>query len=216
MRHLSRVIRLLFFALGFYVGAGVLARVLRRLLPFPVPPAMDRLLNPPLRDLAQAPKATLERIGLAPGMRVLEVGVGPGSLTVEAARLVGPEGKLYVIDCQPEMVALAAGKVHEAGLENVEVHLADPKSLPFPDGAFDMAFLVTSLSEIPNRGRAFRELRRVLKPNGRLSVTEAITDPGYSLMAEVVGWAQMVGFELVEQHGTALLYTLNFRSLLGP
>ncbi len=214
MRNLSRLIRLFIGVLGLFVLFQTVWRLWRRL--FPAPSSTSRLLDSPVRELGQPRHDTLRRIGLGPGQRVLELGMGHGYLTIEAAGMLQPEGRLTAVDSEPQMVALVAEKLQRAGLENVELRVADARRLPFPAGTFDTAFLVTALGGIPDKGRALRELRRVLKPNGRLSITEAVTDPDYMLTTEVVGWAQTVGFELVEQHGNALLYTLNFRSLLGP
>lgn len=215
MRHLSRIVKYSLGLLGLFVALQAAVRLLRRLLPQPMPPGL-RFLDSPVREWTLPRASVLKHIGLAPGMSVLEVGLGPGSLTVEAARLVGPQGRLSAVDPEPRMVAIVREKIEEDGLDNVELRVASPTRLPFADGTFDVVFLATVLGEIPDKGRALRELRRVLKKDGRLSVTEAFADADYMLMTEVVGWANTVGFELVEEHGSAFLYTLNFRSLFGP
>ncbi len=216
MRCLSRAVKYFLGLLGLLVAGQALVRLLRRLYPFPMPPGVARLLDSPVREWALPRAHTLQHIGLAPGMKVLEVGPGPGLFTVEAARLIGPQGRIAAVDVEPEMVAQVREKVEGEGLQNVEVRTASVVHLPYPSGTFDLAFLVTVLGEIPDKGRAMRELRRVLKKDGRLSITEAFADPDFMLMAEVVRWANTSGFELVEEHGGALLYTLNFRSLFGP
>lgn len=216
MRHLARVVKFILMLFGLFVAFELFLRLFRRLYPFPVPPALVRIFSSPVREISQSRQATLQRIGLRPGMRVLEVGAGVGRVTVEAARIVGAEGKIECIDIEPEMIADVRERVAQAGLQNVEARVSDVRHLPFPAGTFDLVYLVAVLGSIPDKGRALREIRRVLKPGGRLSVTESVADPDYMLMAEVVGWAQTVGFELVEEHGNALLYTLNFRCLYGP
>ncbi len=216
MGRLARAAKIGLMVLGGWVAAQVALRIWRRLFPAPASPLVSPILEVPLREIGQPRHVTLRNIGLAPGMRVLEVGAGVGHYTCEAARLIGPEGSLSAVDAQPRAAALLADRVSREGLANVEVRLAEATNLPYPNGTFDVAFLITSLGEIADKGRALRELRRVLKSNGRLSITEAMADADYMLMAEVVGWAQAVGFELVEQHGNALVYTLNFRSLFGP
>lgn len=216
MRSLSRFIKLLLGLLGLFVVAQAVMRLVRRLYPFPVPPSVTRLLGGPVREWAQPRTSTLQAMGLAPGMSVLEVGPGSGFLTVEVARCIGPEGRLSAVDIEPQMVAQVKERVKAEGLQNVDVRLANALSLPHPSGTFDLVFLVTVLGGIGDKGRLMRELRRVLKKDGRLSVTEAVADADYMLMAEVVGWANTAGFELVEEHGNAIMYTLNFRSLFGP
>lgn len=216
MRRLWRIVKYSLGLLGLFVAGEAALRLLRRLYPFPVPPGMTRLLDSPVRELASSRTSTLEHIGLQPGMQVLEVGPGSGLLTVEAARRIAPGGWLASVDAEARIITLVHERVRADGAENVEARVASPWRLPYPDGAFDVAFLVTALGKIPDKGRLMRELRRVLKKDGRLSITEAFADSDYMLMAEVVSWANMAGFELVEQHGNAILYTLNFRSLFGP
>jgi ubiquinone/menaquinone biosynthesis C-methylase UbiE len=214
MHRLTRLIRILLMLLGLYVAIQLAVRLLRRLFPFPVPPFMSPFLDTPIHELSHPRQEILERIGLQPGLRALEVGAGPGYFSLEAARAVAPGGELTAIDVQPQMIAVLRDKVEREALDNVELRVADVKSLPFPDDSFDLIFLVTVLGTLADKGRAMREFRRVLKPDGRLSITEAMADPDYMLQGEVVGWAQTVGFELVEQHGNPFLYTLNFRCML--
>ncbi len=213
MPWLKRLVKTLIAILGVYLGLALVVRLLRRLFPFPVPPVMGPLLGSPLRELSQPRRNILEHSGLRPGMRALELGAGPGFFAVEAARLLGPDGRLSAVDVQPQLIAQATERVRHEGLDNVDLTVANAADLPFPDATFDLAYMVAVLGALPDKGRALRELRRVLKPDGRLAITEAMADPDYMLMVEVVGWAQSVGFELVEQHGNALLYTLTFRSL---
>jgi len=153
----------------------------------------------------------LDRVGIRPGEHVLELGPGPGIFTVEAARRVGPEGRLVAVDIQPEMIAQVQKRVREAGLANVETQVSDAYHLPLDDESVDRAFLVTVLPEIPDRQRALAELRRVLKPDGVLSITEEFLDPDYPLARTTIRWAKEAGFELAERHGNWWVYTLNFR-----
>lgn len=216
MRGLWRFVKYSLGLLGLFVVAEAALRLLRRLYPFPVPPRMARILDSPVREWTAPRAATLEHMGLQPGMRVLEVGPGAGLMTVEVAKRIGPEGQLSTVDAEPRLIALVDERLRAEGVENVETRVANPSHLPYPDGTFDVALLVTVLGEMPDKGRLMRELRRVLKKDGRLSVTEAFADPDYMFMPEVVNWANMAGFELVEQHGNPIMYTLNFRSLFGP
>ena len=212
---LGRIVKAVLIGLGIYAGAQLVLRLLRRLYPFPVPPLLAPLLQNPFWNVGQTRQLLVQDLGLCAGMKVLEVGAGPGHITAEVARALGPEGQLTAIDAQPQMVARLAAKLRRQSVESVHVQAADPRDLPFANETFDMAYLVTVLGAIADRGRALRELRRVLKPNGRLAIIESVADPDYMVMIEVVGWAQAVGFELVEQKGSGLLYTLVFRSMFG-
>lgn len=175
----------------------------------PCPYALSWLVdNPPRRwymsDL-------MGRIGIRPGERVLELGPGPGAFTLQAARRTEPGGQLVAVDIQPKMIEAVAEKVREAGLTNVETHVASAYELPLEDRSVDRAFLVTVLPEIPDRQQALAELRRVLKPGGVLSVTEEFLDPDYPLARTTIAWADEAGFELAERHGNWFVYTLNFQ-----
>src|SRR5688572_9720157 len=112
-----------------------------------------------------------------PGERVLEVGPGTGYYALPVADWLKPEGRLDVLDVQQEMLDHTLRRAGEHGMENIAPTLADARSLPFGDDTFDAAYLVTVLGEIPDQGAALRELRRVVKPTGRIVVGELFGDP---------------------------------------
>jgi ubiquinone/menaquinone biosynthesis C-methylase UbiE len=119
----------------------------------------------------------LQALALAPGETVLEVGPGTGYYTLPVARALQPGGTLHIADVQPEMLEHATGKAREAGIDNVEPREADARSLPYAAASFDAAYLVAVLGEVPDQDAALRELRRVLRPGGRLVVGELFGDP---------------------------------------
>ena len=180
----------------------------------PCPASLNWLVDNPIRRHWMRP--VLDRVGIRPGERVLELGPGPGAFTVDAARRVGPEGRLVVVDIQPEMIAQVEKRVWEAGLTNVETHVADAYHLPLEDESVDRAFLVTVLPEIPDQARALAELRRVLKPGGLLSITEEFADPDYPFAFETIGRVEAAGFKLDQRVGNFWVYTLNFRRNAAP
>jgi ubiquinone/menaquinone biosynthesis C-methylase UbiE len=156
-------------------------------------------------------RPVLDRVGIQPGETVLELGPGPGAFTVDAARRVGPQGRLIAVDIQPEMIVQVEARVRQAGLSNVETHVASAYELPLEDASVDRAFLVTVLPEIPDPVRGLREIGRVLKPGGVFSSTEEFLDPDYPRRQTTIAWARAAGFELAECHGSWWVYTLNFR-----
>ncbi len=112
-----------------------------------------------------------------PGERLLELGPGTGYYTLPVAGWLSPGGSLDVVDVQQEMLDHTMRRARERGIENVAPTLADARELPFEDDSFDGAYLVTVLGEIPDQAAALRELRRVVRPGGRVVVGELFGDP---------------------------------------
>ena len=151
-------------ALGILVALVVAVRVRSLIRPEPFPPWMTPMLEGRLRRLFLDRESTLERSGLDPGMRALEVGPGGGYLTERAVELLGSEGTLVCLDLQIEMLH----KVRERlGTRAPLLVCASGSSLPLRDGTFDLAFLVSVLGEIPDRRAAMLEYARVLRPGRR-------------------------------------------------
>ena len=111
------------------------------------------------------------------GERMLEVGPGTGYYALPVAGWLGPHGRLDVLDIQQEMLDHTLRRAADAGVENIAPARADARELPYPDDSFDAAYLVTVLGEIPDQDAALRELRRVVKPDGRIVVGELFGDP---------------------------------------
>ena len=103
------------------------------------------------------------------GESVLDVGCGTGTLAIAAKRHVGPSGSVYGIDASPEMIARASRKARKAGIE-VLFKNAVAESLPFPNSYFDAVLTTLMLHHLPRKARqqCAREIRRVLKPCGRV------------------------------------------------
>ncbi|NOZ28881.1 MAG: methyltransferase domain-containing protein [Chloroflexi bacterium] len=175
----------------------------------PCPPSLAWLLDHPIRR--RYIRLVLDRIDIRPGERVLELGPGVGTFTVEAARRVGPQGRLISVDIQPEMIAQVKRRVQTTGLANVKTCVASAHDLPLGDASVDRAFLITVLPEIPNRRRALAELHRVLKSDGVLSITEEFPDPDYLFPFETIRLVEASGFSLERRQGNFWVYTVNFR-----
>lgn len=199
--------------MALFLVLQIVVRLVRKIYPFPIPAAMIRLIDNPLRRRFFSAGKTLDLVGIHPGMEVLELGPGSGFFTLEAARRVGPRGKLYSVDIEPQAIALLKQKTQN--LPNVETRVGEAYELGFPDESLDLAFLVAVLGEIPEPVRALRDIHRVLKADGVLSITEMLPDPDYPLRRTVVRWCRGAGFELVEKHGNFFCYTLNFRKVKG-
>jgi ubiquinone/menaquinone biosynthesis C-methylase UbiE len=148
----------------------------------------------------------------APGESILEIGPGTGFYSLPVAeRLDG--GTLAMFDVQQEMLDHVMRDAAGRGLSNIEPTLGDATALPYPDDSFDGAFLVTVLGEVPDPGSALRELRRVLKPGGRLVVGEtAIGDPHYVTPSKLRECAEAAGFVFDHQAGPWAGYFARFKA----
>jgi ubiquinone/menaquinone biosynthesis C-methylase UbiE len=139
-----------------------------------------------------------------PGERLLEVGPGTGFYTLPVAEWLGPGGSLDVVDVQREMLDHTLGRARDAALGNITPTLADARELPFADDGFDGAFLVTVLGEVPDQDAALRELRRVVRPGGRIVVGELFGDPHMVTHAALARRAEAAGLRVERKLGGAL------------
>jgi ubiquinone/menaquinone biosynthesis C-methylase UbiE len=110
----------------------------------------------------------MEHVQAAPGMRVIDVATGPGTL---ACRIAPSVERVDAIDFSAEMLGHCLARVAELGLANVYVQHGDAQALPFPNATFDLGFCMFGIMFFPDRPRAFRELFRVLRPGGRALLT---------------------------------------------
>ncbi len=185
-------------ALGRFFGRGV------------CPYQLSFILDLALRRLILSPEELADRLHLREDSRVLEVGSGSGYFSVEVARRL-PRGHLELLDIQPEMLRKAGRKIEAAGLDNVGFTQGDATSLPFDGGEFDVAFLVAVLGEVPDPSACLREIYRVLRPSGLLSVTEQPGDPDFLPLPVVRSLAEQQGFEFIESYGRGRNFTASFR-----
>jgi ubiquinone/menaquinone biosynthesis C-methylase UbiE len=151
----------------------------------------------------------IEHLRVAPGMYVLDVGCGPGRLTIPLARAVGENGCVVAIDVQAGMLKRAREKAEGEKLTNIRfVHAAIGQGTLERDRA-DRAVLVTVLGEIPDREAALTEIFAGLKPGGILSITEVVFDPHFQRQATVRQLATAVGFRHKALFGNRLAYTMH-------
>jgi SAM-dependent methyltransferase len=105
-----------------------------------------------------------------PGERVLELACGPGGVGIAAARLVAPGGEVVLSDVVAEMTAIAAARAAAAGADNVQARVLDIESIDEPDASYDVVLCREGLMFAPDPARAASEIRRVLRPGGRVAI----------------------------------------------
>lgn len=119
-------------------------------------------------QLAPAQDALLQRAALAPGERVLDVACGTGLVTLAAARAVGRAGHALGVDLSERMVEAARARALASGVEPVTFARMDAERLDLSEASIDVALCALGLMYLPEPEAALRELRRVLRPGGRL------------------------------------------------
>ena len=136
-----------------------------------------------------------------PGERLLELGVGTGYYSCELAEWVAPDGTLELFDLQQKFLDHTMRAAADRGLTNLVPTQGDATSLPYDDASIDAVILTAVLGEIPDAPAALREIRRVLKPDGRLVVGELFGDPHFTTRASLQRLGADAGLELVEHSG---------------
>lgn len=198
------------YAAGAVFLAMVIFLFLQRRRPVPLPPFLTFLLENPVTERFVGEGLLLERLRLAPGMRVLDAGCGPGRLTIPIAKTVGPGGRVVALDGQRAMLEKLEARLDAEGLTNVRLVEGGLGEGALDEGGFDRVVLAMVIGEVRDRPAALRELFAALEPGGILSVTEAVGDPDYHRPATVRREAEAAGFRLAERFGGFPAYTLNF------
>jgi ubiquinone/menaquinone biosynthesis C-methylase UbiE len=169
---------------------------------------------------APHPIITRERLRevLRPGAgeRILEIGPGTGYYTLDMAEWVAADlpgsgdpsggGFVEIFDLQREFLDHVGRRAAERGLENVLPTQGDATALPYEDDSIDAVVLTAVLGEIPDTLAALREIRRVLKPGGRLVVGELFGDPHFTTLASLKRQAAEAGLDYETHSGNRLAY----------
>lgn len=152
---------------------------------------------------------------LKPGDVVLDLGSGGGIDVLLSARRVAPNGMAYGLDMTPEMLELANANKAKAGVENVEFLLGTIEDIPLPDDSVDVIISNCVVNLSVDKGTVFREAFRVLRPGGRLAISDVVLSrpltPG--LAAVMALWTGCIAGALVEGDAVALMEAAGFEQV---
>ncbi len=134
-----------------------------------------------------------------PGERVLEIGPGTGYYTFHMADWVGPDGRVEIFDLQQEFLDHV---MRGSGVRaNIVPTQGDATELPYEDDSMDAVVLTAVLGEIPDPDAALREIRRVLRPGGRLVVGELFGDPHFTTLGSLRRQSNQAGLAYKDHSG---------------
>ena len=136
-------------------------------------------------------RTALERLAVAEGETVLEIGFGTGYCLKWIAKLVGPAGKAYGIDISPAMIERTKKRLEKDGRANrAELCCGDATCLPFSESAFDAVFMSFTLEvfDTPEIRRVLVQIKKVLKPGGRLGIVDMSKANGKPVFLKAYEW----------------------------
>jgi len=139
--------------------------------------------------------------GLQPGEVVLDLGSGGGIDCFLAARLVGPQGRVIGLDMTPDMIRLAQANAKKIGATNVEFRLGEIEDIPLPDASVDVIISNCVVNLAPDKDAVFQEVYRVLRPGGRMSISDIVVDGDLpaAIRSRLDAWAGCVAGALDEK-----------------
>jgi ubiquinone/menaquinone biosynthesis C-methylase UbiE len=172
------------------------------------PKAYIAMLEDPARDAYQKPHEVITALGLTPGETLADIGSGSGYFTLRFAAHVGPAGRVFAVDVDPEMVRHLNRRLRDAGLRNVQTVLADPDDPLLADSSIDRFIVVNVWHHIEKPVEYLAHLKRMLKPGGQVVMidfqkTELPVGPPLAMKIareDLVRQMQAAGFVLAKEH----------------
>ena len=206
-------IKIILIIVGSVILFLIIFRIGAKLIRNPAPSFIGRFLDSNHRRRLQPPYKIIQASGIKKGIKALEIGCGNGAFTTFVARAVGNDGIVYALDIQPKMLEQLKNKLNRAenkDIGNIMPLLASAYDLPFPDDSLDIVYMVSVFQEIPDKNKTLKEIKRVLKTGGILSISEFFIDPDYPFRSTTVKQGTKGGFEFDGVFGNFWNYTVRF------
>ena len=140
----------------------------------------------------------IECVGIYKGQKILDIATGTGLVAIEAAQLVGSEGKVVGVDISTGMLDQAKRKIEAAGLSNIELRQADAEASEFPDNSFDRVLCCSALPLMTNLQATLRLWHRFLKPDGLICLC---------VFAETAFVTGVVLQKVAQRYGISLIFS---------
>jgi len=135
------------------------------------------------REAEEKPDLALDELKIAPGSTVADIGAGVGYMSWRMAERVGPKGKVYANDIQPQMIELLKKNIEQRHLPNVIPVLGEPDDPKLPPGQIDLVLMADVYHEFTEPQKMLRHIRNSLKPDGRMVLLEyRAEDPNVPIM----------------------------------
>ncbi|WP_047307399.1 class I SAM-dependent methyltransferase [Rhodopseudomonas palustris] len=192
---------------ALWIGWRMASR--RTVLPCPSEIAWLVEMENPLARATRS-EQVVAQLQLRPGDHAIDIGCGPGRVTIPLARAVGQGGQVTALDVQEAMLAKVAAKAGAEALGNIQPLRADVRNAAIPAGALDAAVMVMALGEFPRGTEIFPSVHRMLRPGGRLLVAESIFDPHYVSRRRVRQQVSAAGFRELRCVGNVFGYSITF------
>lgn len=173
-------------------------------------------------DLASAPESAttfgcgnpVSFIEVTPGQTVLDLGSGAGLDLILASRKVGPTGKVIGLDMTPEMITVCRRNLELAGIANAEVRFGEMEQMPVANSEVDWIISNCVINLSPEKTRVFAECYRVLKPGGRMLVSDIVTSElPESIRTDLKAWAGCIGGAVEETEYIRLVKAAGFEDV---
>ena len=202
-------IYILFIFIAVVIIIAIAWRFASRRYTIPCPVWMKGMLDSPFsKGMSARTRETVRHLDLRPGMNILDVGCGPGRLTIPIASAVGPLGEVTAIDIQEGMLQEAQKRAHLANLTNIHFLQIGAGEGKLEHNRYDRAVMVTVLGEIPDRKAALEDIFGALQPGGFLLIEETIRDPHFQTRSTVRDLAGAAGFTEKEFSGGRFSFTI--------